>query len=102
MSDQCVKCRRALEQTGTGRPKAYCGEGCRRAAEHEVRRISRRLERLEDERRVLAHTTREAFGNYMWKEVATLGRTLAQARKDVAEDIAADEARLLALVGGDE
>lgn len=47
----CRKCGNALpERAGTGRPALYCSSACRRAAEYEIRRLSRRLERLEDER----------------------------------------------------
>jgi hypothetical protein len=38
--DTCRKCGRELEHPETGRPKNYCGEGCRRAREYELRRSS--------------------------------------------------------------
>jgi hypothetical protein len=47
---RCVKCERPLKPTGGGRPPTYCSTGCRRAAEYELRRIQRHLERLEAQR----------------------------------------------------
>jgi hypothetical protein len=44
----CRKCGRAVVSPATGRPRVWCSDGCRRAADYEVRRIVRRLERLED------------------------------------------------------
>ena len=46
----CLKCRTPLTPTATGRPPSYCSTGCRRAAEYELRRIQRHLERLEAQR----------------------------------------------------
>ena len=43
----CVKCGRAVEQPPTGRSRNYCSTGCRRTAEFEIRRLVRRIERLE-------------------------------------------------------
>ena len=44
----CVKCGKPLpERSGPGRPQLYCSPGCRRSAEHEVRRAERALERTE-------------------------------------------------------
>lgn len=45
----CRKCGAKITQDdGPGRPADYCTAGCRRAAEHEVRRLNRALERTED------------------------------------------------------
>ena len=41
---------RALPTRATGRPARFCGEGCRRAAGNELRRIDRELARLEAQR----------------------------------------------------
>lgn len=50
MSD-CLICHRPIEpKEGPGRPNVYCSPACRRTAEHEVRRLDRRLERLEEQR----------------------------------------------------
>ena len=46
----CLKCRTPLTPTAVGRPPSYCSTGCRRAAEYELRRIQRHLERLEAQR----------------------------------------------------
>jgi len=43
----CLKCGAPLTSPPTGRPPRYCSVGCRRAAEYELRRIQRHLERLE-------------------------------------------------------
>ena len=43
----CLKCSAPLEAPTTGRPPRYCTVGCRRAAEFELRRLQRHLERLE-------------------------------------------------------
>jgi hypothetical protein len=43
----CSKCRTPLRPRAAGRPPSYCSTGCRRAAEYELRRIQRHLERLE-------------------------------------------------------
>ena len=46
----CLKCRTPLTPTAVGRPSRYCSTGCRRAAEFELRRLQRHLERLERQR----------------------------------------------------
>lgn len=51
----CVKCAAPLDQSATGRPKTYCGDGCRGAAAYEIRRINRRLEFLEGRLATLRH-----------------------------------------------
>ncbi|MCP5278551.1 MAG: hypothetical protein H6935_09335 [Thiobacillus sp.] len=44
----CIKCNAELPKIeGPGRPKGYCSTACRRAAEHEVRRLDRRIDELE-------------------------------------------------------
>jgi hypothetical protein len=60
---RCVKCERPLKPTGVGRPPSYCSTGCRRAAEYELRRIQRHLERLEAQResRFFAKDTERAI-----------------------------------------
>jgi hypothetical protein len=45
----CRRCAGPLVTPRTGRPPTFCSTACRRAAEYEVRRLSRRLERLETE-----------------------------------------------------
>lgn len=47
---KCIKCGSPIVDTkATGRPAVYCGTACRRAAEHEVRRINSLLEKLEQQ-----------------------------------------------------
>jgi hypothetical protein len=48
MAEKCLKCR-TLTPTAIGRPPSYCSTGCR-AAEHELRRLQRHLERPERQR----------------------------------------------------
>jgi hypothetical protein len=55
----CRYCSGKVNTLKSGRPPDYCSVGCRRAAEYEVRRASRRLERLEDERDRLERQTAE-------------------------------------------
>jgi hypothetical protein len=43
----CKVCRREIPDQERGRPAAYCGEACRRAAEMEIRRVNERLAGLE-------------------------------------------------------
>lgn len=46
---RCLRCAEPIERRpGRGRPQVYCGPACRRSVELEVRRIVRRLERLEN------------------------------------------------------
>ena len=47
---QCLKCGNEIEKPATGRPPRYCSRACRRTAEYEIRRITRRLEKLEERR----------------------------------------------------
>lgn len=44
----CVKCGADLPTPGRGRPRRYCGTGCRRAAEYELRRVQQALLDVED------------------------------------------------------
>lgn len=46
--ENCKVCNQELTQPTKGRSRTYCNTTCRRMAEFEVRRINRRLERLED------------------------------------------------------
>jgi hypothetical protein len=77
----CVKCGTDLEQPATGRPKIYCSVGCRRAAEFEIRRISKAIEATEADIRLyegdLALNS-EGYGNPAYKRKA-----LRHARKQL-------------------
>jgi hypothetical protein len=43
----CFTCGQELHRAPTGRPGRYCSVGCRRATEHEIRRLDRKLEQLD-------------------------------------------------------
>jgi hypothetical protein len=47
-AEACLKCHTPLERSEVGRPPTYCGPACRRAGEFELRRLQRRIERLEE------------------------------------------------------
>ena len=104
----CIKCAAPLsEGAGTGRPAAYCGDACRRAAEFEIRRASARLERLEDQRSVLRINL--AGGGALAPELSAYGREHWRGiwKKQLGAleaEIASDEARLRELLaaGPDE
>lgn len=91
----CLKCAKPLpERAGAGRPPVYCGVGCRRAVEYEVRRLSRRLERLEDD--LLALDRR--LGGWLTKDqAARLTKDADVVRRQLAEA----EARLAVLLGAE-
>jgi hypothetical protein len=57
----CRKCGTPLPEPSIGRPRAFCGVGCRRAAEREVRRLDNSIAALEG--RQLSHRESVAFGN---------------------------------------
>jgi hypothetical protein len=50
MNTLCPIDARPLSPPTAGRPPTFCSVACRRVAEHELRRIDRRLAGLEDER----------------------------------------------------
>ncbi len=82
----CLKCGKPLTKPATGRPPSYCSRGCRRAAEHEIRRINRYIERLETEREELRHS-RHKLGDW-------LGRSHRQQVNDNRKALARAEERL--------
>lgn len=95
---RCLKCPAPVPQAGRGRPRDYCSTGCKRAAEFEVRRITRRLERLEDDRSELrlnldggGKAAEKYSGPY---QTAAFSRQLAA----VEREIAATEDRLRTLL----
>ncbi len=45
----CLKCGGTVSKSKNGRPPVYCGPSCRRSAEFEIRRLDRRIARLEDQ-----------------------------------------------------
>jgi len=58
---KCRKCATPLPPPSIGRPRTFCGVGCRRAAEREVRRLDNSIAALEG--RQLSHQESVAFGN---------------------------------------
>ncbi|MGB5409333.1 MAG: hypothetical protein WBN08_20625 [Thiogranum sp.] len=91
----CRKCGNALQQPATGRPPTYCSKACRRAAEYEITRINRHLEKLESERIRLNITDRSGMKDY-------LGRSNVVALADTQRNIDELETRLLLLLGENE
>ena len=92
----CLKCGGPLpERPATGRPATYCSVACRRAAEFEIRRLNRRLEVLEVKASGLRHGRDSGIRDWQ-------GRTPQMALADVEEEIAEAEARLRALLAGEE
>lgn len=50
MEKLCLKCGAPIPPgAATGRPASYCGVGCRRAAEHEIKRCDQQLARVESQ-----------------------------------------------------
>lgn len=88
----CAKCGAELpEPAATGRPRRYCSVTCRRLAELERLRLTRILERLEQQRVDEEFTSGIDLGD--WK-----GRTRAQRLADTRRAIADIEARLRELI----
>ena len=86
----CLKCSSPLEpRAGAGRPAIYCGEPCRRLAEYEIRRLDRRIAGYEQELRGLRYDGPGFDDSERLKRMRALRRW-----------IAADEARLRLLLGG--
>lgn len=45
---KCKRCGKALDKPKTGRPPKYCSDSCRKLTELRLRRLTKRLENLED------------------------------------------------------
>jgi hypothetical protein len=86
---RCGKCETPLKPTGVGRSPTYCSTGCRRAAEYELRRIQRHLERLEAQRES------PMFAEGAEDAIATL-----EARLRILLDDGAVPERVIARTGG--
>ena len=90
----CVTCGAPLEQPPTGRPRTYCGQACRRAAEYELRRAQSLLtiaEKAEQRHRLAAASTsyavREARAATAWEsEVTRLRGRLRELLADASGD----------------
>jgi len=85
----CRKCGKPLPEPSIGRPRTFCGVGCRRAVEREVRRLDNSIAALEG--RQLSHRESAAFGN---------GRPEYHEAKiaHIRTEIATAEARMSALL----
>ena len=44
----CRTCKAPLTLPKAGRPPSYCSVGCRRMAQHEIRRINKTISRLQE------------------------------------------------------
>jgi len=89
----CRKCGTSLPQPSIGRPRTYCGVGCRRAAEREVRRLDNSIAALEG--RQLSHRESVAFGNgrseYHEAKIAHLDAEIATAEARMRELLNTEE-----------
>ncbi len=88
---KCLKCRRAVEQLPTGRPRSYCSTACRRTAEFEIRRLVRRIERLDTDLEHLRGVRDDGIPD-------VYGHSPKKRRALLAQGIKAAEARLRALL----
>ncbi len=92
----CRKCGTPLPEPSIGRPRTFCGVGCRRAAEREVRRLDNSIAELEG--RQLSHQESAAFGNgtpaHHEAKIAhlQLAITAAEARMSALLDVGDDDA----------
>ncbi len=90
---RCRKCGTDLPLPSTGRPRAFCGVGCRRAAEREVRRLDNTIAALEG--RQLSHQESVAFGNgtaaYHEAKIAHLQVAIATAEERMRELLNTEE-----------
>lgn len=95
MSLTCKKCGRNLAKPRTGRPPRWCSTGCRRAAEYEITRLQRRLERLEEQREKRRGEKGDAMRDY-------LGRPQAEAVQALEDGIHEAETRLRQLLSDED
>lgn len=99
MSAACRYCGHSVKSGGRGRPPLYCSVGCRRASEYEIRRLSRRLERLEDMQDALGRESALLEAEYAAGETTTwhIERQRRQAAT-LAEQILAHRDRMRSLL----
>ena len=90
-SRTCLKCGRAVEQLPTGRPRSYCSTACRRTAEFEIRRLVRRIERLDTDLEHLRGVRDDGIPD-------VYGHSPKKRRALLAQGIREAEARLRALL----
>lgn len=77
----CIKCGTPLQQPDTGRPRAYCSAGCRRAAEKEIGRLNDHLKALETRRM----ETRLGYGLHSDRDLASLEIEIERAEARMRE-----------------
>jgi len=79
-TNPCRYCGLPVSKPRTGRPATYCSTGCRRAAEYDIRRLSRRLEFVERKRDelelVVAIEEVESRGEWQVKRNALMAAAL--------------------------
>ncbi len=89
----CRKCGTPLPERTIGRPRTYCGVGCRRTAEREVRRLDNLIAALEG--RQLSHRESVAFGNgrpeYHEAKIAHIRTEIATAEARMRELLNTEE-----------
>lgn len=91
MSDTCRMCGAPIEAKSTGRPAIYCGTGCRRMAEREIRRLDDTITQLEREARSLRNPatlklpTDAAHAEFLAAEIAEARRRLRELLNDERE-----------------
>jgi hypothetical protein len=89
---KCPECFGELpDQSGSGRPRTYCGEVCRRSAEYRIKRARRLAESLETQL-VKARIEYECLSGYR------RGSETARRMKAIAKELELAEERILDLV----
>lgn len=62
----CIKCGASLPPSApTGRPATYCSTACRRAAELEIRRLNRHIEKIEERMAHIRIHGRSSYACYL-------------------------------------
>jgi len=89
----CFKCGGEIQQPATGRPRRFCDDVCRIAANYEIRRINARLQVLETLASRLRHEPDWGFRDL-------LGRTHAEEIAATEAEIVDGERRLRLLLEG--
>jgi hypothetical protein len=89
MTNSCLKCGKTIESgAAPGRPKSYCSVGCRRSAEHEIRRLSARIANLEERAmhlRLAVFTIDHEEGTKIAEEIRTAEDRLRHLFEDAPE-----------------
>jgi hypothetical protein len=91
--EACFKCGGQIQQLATGRPRRFCSDACRVAANYEIRRLNVRLQSLETDASRLRYEPDHGVKDWV-------GRTHAQHLAAAEAEIADAEARLRQLLEG--